>query len=289
MKFLKVLFSTVAAYVLLFAGGSQFSACKKTEIEHDTTTVIKHDTTVVIKHDTTTLLDSTYALKDGLVAYYNFNNGNLNDSSGNGNNIFFNNAVKTNDRFGRTNNAYLFDGATTYMQVKNSSSLNINNNISLMAIVKLNGFYQGLNHANQIFMKGASDQSQGIYGLRVLPSTGDCCTPGAGDTTKELLSGLYGDNSTVAISDNSYFVRTNKWVTVVFTFDGYRAKIYVDGDLKNTVNSSAFFNANSDDLYIGKTENATYPFLFNGIIDEVRIYSKTLSASDAKLLSNLKQ
>ena len=57
-------------------------------------------------------------LKDGLMAYYNFNGGNLNDSSGLNNNIVFNNAVKTTDRFGKANNAYLFDGSSSYMQVQ---------------------------------------------------------------------------------------------------------------------------------------------------------------------------
>jgi hypothetical protein len=287
MKFLKVFFSTCILYALLLGSGSQFSACKKTVTVIDTVTVIKTDT--VIKKDTVTILDSTYELKDGLVAYYNFNNGNLNDSSGNGNNIFFNNATKTTDRFGRANNAYLFDGSTSYMLVKNSQSLNINNNISLMATVKLNDFNQGQNHVNQLFMKGISDQSQGIYGIRILPSTGDCCTPGAGDTTKELLFGYYGDNTAAFISDNTYFVRTNKWVTVVVTFDGFHARIYVDGDLKNTANGIPFFTSNTNDLFIGKTENTTYPYWFKGVIDEIRIYSKTLSAIDVKQLSNLKQ
>ena len=99
MRFLKVFLSTSILYVLIFAGGSQFSACKKTEIEHDTTTVIKHDTTTVIKHDTTTVIDTIYDLKSGMLAYYNFNGGTLNDSSGKGNHITINtNAIKTTDR-----------------------------------------------------------------------------------------------------------------------------------------------------------------------------------------------
>jgi hypothetical protein len=62
-------------------------------------------TLTIIKTDTLVQLDTVYCLKCGLVAYYNFNNGNLNDSSGNGNNITFNNATPTADRFGNPNNA----------------------------------------------------------------------------------------------------------------------------------------------------------------------------------------
>lgn len=79
------------------------------------TLYITHDSVVYV-HDTTTHTDTAYDLSNGLVAYYNFNGGNLNDSSGYNNNIIFNNAVPTSDRNGKSGNAYLFDGsAATWM------------------------------------------------------------------------------------------------------------------------------------------------------------------------------
>ncbi len=111
MKLLKLVLTTVSLYVLLFATGSQFSSCKKT--------VTVYDTVTVILKDTVTVIDSTVNIRTGMVAWYTFTNGSLADSSGNNNTIFLNNnAVKTTDRFGNANNAYLFDGATSYMQVK---------------------------------------------------------------------------------------------------------------------------------------------------------------------------
>ena len=153
MKVLKAVLTSAVIYLLLFASGSQFSACKKTNTVHDT--IIKKDTVTV--KDTLTVIDSTYELRDGLVAYYTFTNGSLKDSSGNGNDIILNNnATKTTDRFGKANNAYLFDGSTSFMQVHNSTSLNPNV-ISIMAIVKPNGFYQGACHGNQLVSKGYND------------------------------------------------------------------------------------------------------------------------------------
>ncbi len=92
--------------------------------------------------DTLVVTDTVgcYNLKDGLVAYFNFTGGNLNDSSGNNNNIYFSNATSTSDRFGNANNAFLFDGSSSFMQVKNSSTLNPAN-LTLMAVVKFNDFY----------------------------------------------------------------------------------------------------------------------------------------------------
>lgn len=274
MTLLKAILIPAAFCFLVFFSSAPFSSCTKTEIIHDTTTV----------HDTT----GCYDLKDGLIAYYNFNGGNLNDSSGHNNHIILNNgAVKTIDRFGNPNNAYLFNGSSSYMQVKNSSSLSPAN-ITMMAIIKLNGFYQGEYHVNQIFKKGFRDQSLGIYGLRVLPQTGDCCT--LVDTTKEMLYGYYGDfNSTLSVYDTSYNVHTNKWVTEIVTFDGFEAKIYVDGVLKRTTTGSPIYTPNSDDFFIGRAENPQFPYYFNGVIDEIRVYNKALCEDAVKQLSNLKQ
>jgi hypothetical protein len=126
--------------------------------------------------------------KDGLIAWYNFNGSTLKDSSGKNNHIIFNNAVPTTDRFGKPNNAYLFNGTSSYMKVNNSTSLNPQGKISLMAIVKLNGFYIGPCHSNQIFKKGFSDQRDGIYGLRISPMQADCNAPT--DITKESLGAI---------------------------------------------------------------------------------------------------
>ena len=100
-----------------------------------------------------TVISCNCNLKAGLVAYYNFNGGNLNDSSGFHNHIFFNNAVITKDRFGKVNNAYLLNGSSSYMQIKNSQSLNPDS-MTMYAIVKANGFYTGPCADNQIIYRG---------------------------------------------------------------------------------------------------------------------------------------
>ncbi|HSN09082.1 MAG TPA: hypothetical protein VLS85_08590, partial [Hanamia sp.] len=128
----------VPAFVILviasasFSVSTGFSSCTKTNTLYDTTIVTVHDTTIV--------KDSIFELKNGLGAYYSFENGSLSDSSIYHNNITFNNATKTADRFGKANNAYLFNGTSDYMKVSNNESLNPDN-ITIYAIVKINGFY----------------------------------------------------------------------------------------------------------------------------------------------------
>ena len=53
---------------------------------------------------------------NGLLAWYNFT-GNVLDSSGKGNHLTNTNATLTDDRFGRTNRAYAFDGSSAYLTI----------------------------------------------------------------------------------------------------------------------------------------------------------------------------
>jgi hypothetical protein len=236
-------------------------------------TVTEHDTTIKNIHDTTVVIDTFYNMNYGLVAYYNFNNGNLNDSSGNGNNIAFNNAVATSDRLGRPGNAYQFTGGS-YMRVPTSATLSPIQ-ITIMAVVRFHSYYTGSAWGNQILMKGPSDPSSGVYGLRAHPNSYDYSAPL--DTTTETFVGIYGDGSNASVQGSSAFIHGGEWYNVVFTYDGFAAKIYVNGILINTRPAPFGFNANSNDLYIGKTENPSFPYNFDGDIDEIRIYNRAVS------------
>jgi hypothetical protein len=272
MRLISAVLSSFLVSIILISVSIPQMSCSKTVTEHDTTVKIVHDTTITVKVVNDTTIDTLFNLKYGLVAYYNFNNGNLNDSSGNANNIVANTAILTNDRFGRANNAYQFTGSS-FMRVANSPSLNPSQ-ITLMAIVRFDNYYTGSDLGNEILMKGYSDQTQGIYGLRAHPTS---YGPGPLDTTTEIFTGFYGDYGNAGIADSSFLIHGGVWNIVIYTYDGFVSKLYINGQLKKTRVSPFDFNVNSDDLYIGKTENPTYPYNFTGAIDEIRIYSKALS------------
>jgi hypothetical protein len=78
-------------------------------------------------------LISSSSLKEGLVAYYPFDDGgSANDKSGNGNNGLKRGGV-TNviDRFGRSDGAVNFDGSTGYIEIVHGNQFNFVNNFSV--------------------------------------------------------------------------------------------------------------------------------------------------------------
>jgi hypothetical protein len=267
MKFLTLLSGITMFVTILLIGVSPMNGCKKTGIAKDTTTV--------------------YDLKDGLVAYYDFKGGSLNDASGHNNNIVFNNATKTADRFGNGDNAYLFDGVGNYMQVKSSSSLNLHK-MTLMAVVKLNKFYVGECHGNIIFSKGVLDVHPATYGLKVLPSPMTYCY-NPPDTSTEAFGAFFGDERFMGQAiDAPGTVHTNQWATVIYAFDSSRYKLYVNGELKIDYYDATEDTLNNEDLFIGKEDDVEFPFWFGGVIDEIRIYNKALPAGAIKELNSLK-
>lgn len=279
MKFLKLFIPASVILFFFFFTGTPFSGCRKTNTT-DTVTIVKHDTTIVV--------DSVYDISSGLVAYYNFNNGSLKDSSGYGNDIVYNNATTTADRFGRAGNAYAFNGTSTYMQVRNSASINPDN-ITLFSIVKVSGFYPGSCHVNQILGKGYSDYINGFYEMRFTDLPLNCGDPV--DSAHEKFTGIFGDNNGpggASVVLDTAFVQKGVWYTLAYTYDGMTARLYVNGVLKTSFAKSITFTDNSYDLFIGHDENPLYPYWLNGVIDEIRIYNRALPQGAITQLNKLK-
>jgi hypothetical protein len=226
-----------------------------------------------------TLLFTSFSqvnLNQGLMAYYPFT-GNANDASGNNNNPVFNNAVLTADRSGNTNNAYHFNGSSSYMQIPNSASLNITGNImSIAAWVKPTGYYTGLCYNNILLTKATLDNGSPNYSMRFTDPVNGCTA--AANTAQEMF---YGPDGVVA---STPFVQLNRWYSVIWTSDGTTTKIYVDCVLKATGSAAGLNFSNSNDLFFGHMNNATFPYWLNGDLDEIRIYNRALTTDEVNTL-----
>ncbi len=220
-------------------------------------------------------------LSNGLVAYFPFN-GNVSDESGKGNNVIFNNATLTTDRNNNPNSAYQFNGVNSYMRIANSSALNPQL-ISICAIVKPTGFNSQIYHASAILYKGFQDQDLfNVYYMRFSDgpaSTNPDPTNPAVDTMHQVSYGSCARNAT---DGKEPYVHTNKWYSLVYTYDGAVARFYIDGNLVSSVTGTGVYQTGDSDLFIGRTNNPSFPYWFNGVIDELRIYDRTLSSGEVK-------
>ncbi len=225
-------------------------------------------------------------LEKGLQAYYPFN-GNANDASGNNNNPVFNNATITTDRLGNPNSAYHFNGVYQYMRIPNKPSLNFKDQISLSLWVRPTGFYYDICHASQLISKGGGNYNPGNYALRfddALASAGNGCNGSVCDSVHQNFRGT----GTVLTPYGGDFIKKDQWYNVLYTNDGKTAKLYVDCELKYSVIFPETF-INSEDLFIGKSDDSFFPFWLNGDLDEIRIYNRALNDQEIFALCNEKR
>jgi len=232
----------------------QFTSCKK----ESTSTKI---------NASNNLTPADVIKRSNLVAWYKFTRGNTADLTGNNNHLSAFNVTLATDYMNRPKNAYAFDGFSSYMEAPNSSSLNPSSAISLVALIKPTGFYTGNGASSRILMKGVDDQSNGDYFL--------------GYYSNGQLYGDYGDNqfSSNGVASQTGCLQLNNWYKIIYTYNGSVGKLYVDGNLVGHEKKVATFNENTSPLMLGKTGREDFPYFFNGVIDEIRIYNVALSAS----------
>lgn len=104
------------------------------------------------------------------------------------------------------------------------------------------------------------------------------------DDSKGLLNLGLGDSHTKKI--NIYDLDIDKWYHIVLTWDGTDYKVYINGNLEasGTYSGLSTFNSIAD---VGNNGNpADRSEGFNGLIDELKIYNKTLTEQEIQVLYN---
>jgi len=217
-------------------------------------------------------------LNQGLIAYYPLN-GDASDASGNGRNGINNGATPTRDRFGATNSALSFNGSNNYIQV--TTQLTASNPYTWSAWFRPN--FSSTNIMGAVMDQGASPGSNngvspGLWIDPTAPFTASTALPGSIDFfnfNNPTFNNLY--------SQLRPQWNTNIWYYVAVTSDASgNRNLYVNGIPENSAVGQPF-GQNQPNFYIGAIAayNAGY---FSGDIDEVRVYSRALSAQDVMSL-----
>ena len=204
----------------------------------------------------------------GLVGYWPFN-GNANDESGNGNNGTVNGATLTTDRFGNANSAYSFDGVDDFIAIANTSGLTFSSGVTFSAWIS----------SSTIKMASIVDKvpvcSTGTNGFRINVRDN-------GDVNSGI--GCYGVGIG-CVAPNAYTNNIWKLVTGTWGPDGI-TKIYIDGQLVQSIQSNYFSISNSDIIEIGKGNYSTLYEQFHGKIDDISIYNRALTPTEITQLYN---
>ncbi|MFW9991653.1 MAG: NosD domain-containing protein [Candidatus Odinarchaeota archaeon] len=181
----------------------------------------------------------------------------VHDQSSNGNDGLITGATWTT---GISGNALHFDGEA-YIKVPNHASLNPTSEITLMAWI----YADNWNGNPRILQKGQNDNQY------ALTATND-----DGQNVLDLwLVGLDNGGQITLPSMNT-------WHHVAGTYDGLTTKMYVDGELLDSRQASGSIRTSTHNLYIGTKEHVEVDALdsFKGVIDEVAIYDRGLSAEE---------
>jgi len=196
----------------------------------------------------------------GIVSYWKFDEGSgliAYDSAGSNDGVVFGSQWVSAQLGG----ALDFDGVNDYVEVSDSASLDITGQIAVVAWIKRD--VTGVRHDIVAKHTGTTP----YYGFHL--TIGPANNVGLGLTISNSW-----EQSTAG------YIGSGAWHHIAGTYDGTEMRTYIDGELvgSNTVVGSIATNGRN--LYIGRTDPTHGGNFVDGMIDDVRIYNRALSASE---------
>jgi hypothetical protein len=203
---------------------------------------------------------ATYHIVSGLVAAYGFNEGSgttTADASGNANTGTTSNTTWTSS--GKYGSALSFNGTNSWVTVADANSLDLTSALTLEAW----GRPSSLSGWRAVLVK--EQPSELCYSLYANSDTaapvGDLYIGGA----EQILHGTSA-------------VPLNTWTHLALTYDGATMRLYVNGTQVSSQARTGNVATSANALRIGG--DSVWGEYFNGLIDEVRVYNRALSASE---------
>jgi len=210
-------------------------------------------------------------LSDGLLRYWKLDNGQALDYSLNNSNGIVYGALPSQDRLGKINLALSFNGSSNYVQMNSASG--ITNAFTVSAWFKRNGPSGGtLNEYHGIISNISGDA---IYTRILISSSGSTVALQQRDSVGNIVTSFWHGQPW----------NDNNWHQVAYVFNGSFIKLYTNGKMQGAPQPSSGVRIGSSPPLIGYGQGGSY--ITNGVIDDIRIYSRELSESEIMQLYDL--
>lgn len=246
-------------FIILFIILVVFNGC----IDDEYILLTKKNTPI----DTIINIDTIIIEQEHLVAYYPFN-GNANDESGNNNDGVVNGAKLTNDRFGKSNSAYEFNGKNNTIDIPNSNKLDFSDDKLTLS-----------------FWMKSTDQSYGEY-INKYSGLGKTVSGFMIAFGSNSIYYMYADAKTTGgWGGTESTLSSNIWIHIVVTTDNGYDKLYINGKISNTSKQKHNYHigSNNQKLRFGAGPIQNVGKYYNGSFDDIRIYN--IAITDSEVLS----
>jgi chitodextrinase len=227
---------------------------------HTLTAVARDPSANIATSGGVTVTVSNIAQPAGLVAAYSFDAGSgtvAADSSGKGNNGSLTNGP-TWAAAGKFGGAITFDGVNDSVVVPDSNTLDLTTGMTLESWVNpsANGGWRTV-----LFKEQAADLVYGLYAFR-----------STGVANGQVYIGAERDVNATAATP------LNTWTHLAVTYDGASLRLFSNGNQVATTNQTGSIQTSNGVLRIGG--NAIWSEWFKGMLDEVRVYNRALTAAE---------
>ena len=199
------------------------------------------------------------------------------DGSGEGNDGVSNNAASfTTDKYGVSTGAMSFNGSSDYVNAGNDESLKTHtNNVTIVAWI----YFKGPGKSNNILLRYGGGYSTGAPGYTLYYSP-------VPTVQFSSSSAVYKNGAIPGASSLGY----GNWYFVTYVFNREGNLIYyLNGEPNGNpvdISSSSGADINQlSDLYFGVT-NSGLQYALNGSISQLKIYNRSLSATEVMALYN---
>jgi len=219
-----------------------------------------------------TLSSAAHAdITTGLIGWWKFDEGSgstATDSSGNSNTgTEYNSPSYVSGKIGSY--ALSFNGTSQYVDVPNSSSLQITGNLTISFWI--NNITSDANY-NTVVSKGNVNE----YEIGIDFRNGAC-----GANCLSLRAGSPVD--TITNWGGFFTGYLNTWTFVAVVISGTNATAYLNGVSQGTISIQSR-SSSTNDVFIGQRSPSSSGFYLPATLDDVRIYNRALASSDVTQL-----